>query len=214
MKFEKFDNLTSKIKELSLSGETSHAKLSPPYRLELAKKMMGQNIIPKKAAVLLLLYPNKDNETTLVLILRKAYNGVHSSQVGCPGGKPEQQDKNLQDTAVRETQEEIGVNPNDITVIRALSNIYIPPSNYNVQPFLAKSKKHLTFKKQDDEVEGIIHISLAELLDKKNLVSKKVKTSYNIEVVVPAFQFGEHTVWGATAMMLSELIDLITAVNA
>ena len=208
MDFKNFQNKIIKIKHLSLSGELSHSKLSPPHRLELAKKMREKSIKAKKASVLVLFYPDLNGETMLVLILRKSYKGVHSAQISFPGGKPEKTDQNLLFTALRETEEEIGVKSNMINIIRELTNIYIPPSNFDVHPFIGVSKKPLKFKKQEEEVENVIQIKLKQLLDKKNIIITSVETSYKINVDVPAFKFDNHIIWGATAMILSEFIDL------
>jgi len=138
MNFDEFLISISKIKKLPLPAETSQFKMAPPFRLELLKKYKAAMKNAKQSAVLALFYPDLDMQTKLALILRKTYKGVHSAQIGFPGGKVEEEDENLEFTAVRETHEEIGVLPSHITVIKELTQVYIPPSNFNVQPFLAK----------------------------------------------------------------------------
>lgn len=209
MKFKSFTKSVVKIKYLQLLGETSHAKLSPPYRLKLAEQMKQKAKYAKQAAVMALFYPNANNETHLVLILRKTYKGVHSAQVGFPGGKYETTDKDFMQTALRETEEEIGVSTSAIEVIKTLSPIYIPPSNFRVHPFLGISQKQLHFKKQDEEVDAIIEVNFDDFMNDKHIISTKVSTSYNVSVNVPAFYLNGHIVWGATAMMLGELKDLL-----
>ena len=90
----------------------------------------------KKAGVMALFYPKENNVTHLLLILRKTYKGVHSNQIAFPGGKFEPEDADLKYTALRETFEEVGVPLAAIHVIKALSPVYIPPSNFEVQPFV------------------------------------------------------------------------------
>ena len=148
-------------------------------------------------------------ETKFVLILRKTYKGVHSAQVAFPGGKLEAQDASLRDTALRETFEEVGVPIDTVQIVRSISQVYIPPSNFYVQPFIGFTQTTPQFIKQDDEVEALIEIDLEHFLDEQSLISKKVKTSYSIEVEVPAFKLNDYVVWGATAMMLSEIKDLL-----
>ena len=92
MVFNSFLESVVKIKHLELFGEQSHAKMSPPYRLDLAKKMKEKAKSARRAGVMALFYPNLTGETYLVLILRKTYKGVHSAQVGFPGGKYEDED--------------------------------------------------------------------------------------------------------------------------
>jgi 8-oxo-dGTP pyrophosphatase MutT (NUDIX family) len=212
MVFNSFYDAVVKIKHLELFGELSHAKMSPPYRLELAKKMQAKAKSAKKAGVLALFYPNADFNTNFVLILRKTYKGVHSAQVGFPGGKYEEGDNDLMTTAMRETEEEVGVPTSILNIIKPMSPLYIPPSNFIVHPFLAVSECKPLFRKQEDEVEDIIEVSLLDFLNDRNVLMTRVPTSYNVEVEVPAFKLNDHIVWGATAMMLSELKDLLKQV--
>jgi 8-oxo-dGTP pyrophosphatase MutT (NUDIX family) len=167
----------------------------------------------KHAAVMALFYPKgTSNQTYLVLILRNTYKGVHSAQVGFPGGKVEDEDDSLEMTALRETQEEIGVSNKTISVLKALSPLYIPPSNFIVHPFFGLVSEQPYFKKQDDEVDAIIEVSLTDFLDEENVKQTKVPTSYKVNVEVPAFHLNGHVVWGATAMMLSEIKLLLNEV--
>jgi 8-oxo-dGTP pyrophosphatase MutT (NUDIX family) len=137
---------------------------------------------------------------------------VHSSQVGFPGGKYEDEDPGLEYTALRETFEEVGVPIATMNVLKALTKLYIPPSNFTVSPYLAITAQTPQFVKQDDEVEDLIEVSLSHFLDDTNRSQVNVMTSMNIELEVPAFTLNGHIVWGATAMMLSELKDLLKMV--
>lgn len=213
MLFNSFLESVVKIKHLELFGEDSHAKMSPPYRLELAEKMKKKSKAAKRAGVMALFYPNTNDETHLVLILRKTYKGVHSAQVGFPGGKYEDNDNNdLMETAIRETEEEIGVSRTHIDVLKTMSPIYIPPSNFMVHPYIGISKEYLIFTKQDEEVEEIIEVKLADFLNDNSTITTTVPTSFDEHVDVPAFKFNGHIVWGATAMMLGEIKDLLKQV--
>lgn len=209
MNFDEFLKSISKIKNIPLTGETSHFKMVPPFRKALIKEQKKAIENAKSAGVLALFYPDVNHQTRFVLILRKTYKGVHSAQVAFPGGKLEESDLSIQDAAVRETFEEIGIPIQDINVVKKLSQVYIPPSNFYVQSFIGFTENTPNFIKQDDEVETIIEVALSHFLDNKQLVDKKVKTSYNVEVEVPAFKLNNHIVWGATAMMLSEIKDML-----
>ncbi|MDB4225633.1 CoA pyrophosphatase [bacterium] len=209
MRFEEFLKSVSKIKNIPLPAEVSHFKMVPPFRQELLKKQKEAIKKAKHAGVLSLFYPDEDMETKFVLILRKTYKGVHSAQVAFPGGKLEAQDASLRDTALRETFEEVGVPIDTVQIVRSISQVYIPPSNFYVHPFIGFTQTRPEFIKQDDEVEALIEIDLEHFLDEQSLISKKVKTSYSIEVEVPAFKLNDYVVWGATAMMLSEIKDLL-----
>lgn len=209
MNFDDFLKSISKIENIPLPAEVSHFKMVPPFRQELLRQQKNAIKTAKEAGVLALFYPDKNQKTTLVLILRKTYNGVHSAQVGFPGGKLEHEDKSLQDAAVRETFEEIGVPIKDIEVVKKLTQVYIPPSNFYVQSFIGISHKTPKFIKQEDEVETIIEVDLLHFLDDNQLITKTVSTSYSVDVEVPAFKLNNYIVWGATAMMLSEIKDVL-----
>ncbi|WP_452229485.1 MULTISPECIES: NUDIX hydrolase [unclassified Lacinutrix] len=209
MNFNQFLKATSKISNLELPAEASQFKMSPPFREDLLQKQQGKIKNAKQSAVLALFYPDEAQETKFVLILRKTYKGVHSAQVGFPGGKVEVADTSLKHTALRETEEEIGVPMHSIETLKALTQVYIPPSNFYVQPFIGYSNSTPHFIKQESEVEAIIEVSLAHFLDEQRVITKTVSTSYNVDVAVPAFSLNNHVVWGATAMMLSEIKDLL-----
>lgn len=168
---------------------------------------------PRKAAVVSLFYPDSDFNTRLLLILRKTYEGIHSNQVGFPGGKVEESDTGLSYTALRETHEEVGIHPQKINLIRPLTEIYIPPSNFMVQPFLGIMNETPLFIPQESEVEEIIEVSITDILDDNAVVTEIVNTSYGIKIDVPVYKLNDYTVWGATAMILSEIKELCKSVQ-
>lgn len=207
MKFELFLNKIHQVVNVELPGFSSHLKMTPSERELLLKNIDFENFNPKIAAVMMLLYP-KNGSTHLALIKRNSF-GVHSSQIAFPGGKYETKDINYEQTALRETHEEIGVFTHNIEVLRAFTETFIPPSNFMVYPYLGISTSELQFILQEDEVAGIVEMPLEILLNDQNIISTKMDTSYAKLVDVPAFQFNEHKVWGATAMILSELKDVL-----
>ncbi len=159
-----------------------------------------------------LFYPDVSMQTRLLLILRKTYEGVHSNQIGFPGGKVEKQDKDLMHTALRETHEEVGVPPTSVQVIRELSEVYIPPSNFLVQPYMGIYSNPQPFVPQEDEVEQIVEAQVKDFLDDANLIEELLSTSYAKSINVPAYKLNGYTVWGATAMMMSEIRELLRQV--
>ncbi len=193
-------------------GEASHYKMAPAFRLKELEAIRLKKKDPKKAGVMALFYPDAEQITHLLLILRKTYKGVHSNQIAFPGGKVEPEDVDLLATALRETHEEVGVPADAITVIRALTEVYIPPSNFEVQPFVGFCNKAVSFVPQESEVEALIKVPLIAFMSDANLFTQHLTTSYAENVAVPAFKLNGHTVWGATAMMLSELKDLLKQV--
>lgn len=212
MNFESFLKSISKIEQIPLPGFESQLKMSPPFRLELIEQQREAMKTSRKAAVTALFYPDEKQVTKLILILRKTYKGVHSAQVGFPGGRLEDSDESLMYAALRETWEEVGVPIADIEILRALTEMYIPPSNFTVYPFVGVTHKTPKFIKQDEEVEDLIEVSLNDFLNEKSIAEVNVMTSLERELPVPAFILNGHIVWGATAMMLSELKDLLKTV--
>jgi len=207
MDFNFFLTQISRIKEIPLGGLTSQFKMAP----ELRKKYTLEDIEsqkPKESAVLALFYPDKHLNTKIILMLRASYNGVHSAQISFPGGKKEKNDSTLQHTALRETEEEIGIAKNEIKLLRQLTKTYIPPSNFWVTPFMGLLENTPQFN-PNKEVEKLIEISLADVLDENSLSSRNLTTSYMQNIDVPCFKLNNYTVWGATAMMLSEIKDLL-----
>jgi 8-oxo-dGTP pyrophosphatase MutT (NUDIX family) len=211
MHFEEFLKYTPKIQNAELPATQAHAKMAPTNRLDLLKAIDFTKVIPKRAAVLMLFYP-KASQTHLALILRTSYNGVHSSQIAFPGGKVEATDTDLSHTALRETHEEIGVHPKHVTLVRPFTEVYIPPSNFMVYPFLGYSTSNLDFVLQEEEVAGLVEFPLTDFMNDAIIVNTIMKTSYAGSIEVPGFQVNEHFVWGATAMMLSELKDTLKLV--
>lgn len=208
MDFSEFQDLLPKIQNETLPGEDAHAKMAPPERTRLMKNLDWDNLGARNAAVMLLFYPRND-KTNFVLILRNSYKGVHSSQVAFPGGKREPEDLSYKETALRETFEEVGVDPGKVNVVRELSRIYIPPSNFIVYPYLGYSEEELIFFPDPNEVAGIIEVPLGDFLDEAIVVGMTRTTSYASRANVPGFKIGGHIVWGATAMILSEFKEVI-----
>lgn len=161
---------------------------------------------------MVLFYPNDKYDTQVLLILRRSYKGVHSNQVAFPGGKEEKEDSSILSTALRETFEEVGVKPERVEVIREMSEIYIPPSNFWVHPYVGLYKNPEPFILQQSEVEQLIEVPLMHVMDDSFLTSQTLSTSYAKNIEVPAFHLNGFTVWGATAMMLNEIRELIKQV--
>lgn len=208
MLFQDFIKYVPKIEKEKLLAADAHAKMAPLERISFLKEENYSDKNPRQAAVLMLFYP-KNGVTHLALIVRNSYPGVHSSQIGFPGGKVELEDKDLSETALRETHEEVGVSPDKVQIIKPFSTIYIPPSNFLVSPFMGISHQELTFIPDLDEVKRVLEFPLSLFLDENTITKVKMSTSYAKDIEVPAFMVEKYVVWGATAMMMSELKEAI-----
>lgn len=182
--------------------------MAPEIRIKELKAGLSAKITPKKAGVMALFYPNDAGIAHVLLILRKSYEGVHSDQIGFPGGKAEKGDENILATALRETYEEVGVHPNKVQVIKSLTKVFIPPSNFEVQPYIGLYDASEPFIPEEAEVEALVEVPVRDFLDDRNLRSQRLSTSYASNIEVPAFKLNGHTVWGATAMMLNEIKEI------
>ncbi len=195
-----------------LPGKKAQLLMTSPQRL---KKMIEPPQIVKviKSSVLILLYPGKENsQPNFVVTLRPIYNGIHSGQISLPGGQFEFPDKTLMQTALRETHEEIGMNPADVTIIGQLTELYIPPSNYLVQPFVGFTNGYPEFRLQLKEVRQIIELPIDLLLDEKNLMEKEIYVA-EIHFFAPSFVINETIIWGATAMILNEFKEILLKIR-
>lgn len=206
MDFETFIQSTANLQNIKLPSLKSHQKMAPSERIAELLETDFSTITYREAAVLILFYP-KNDQTHLVLIERNEYKGIHSKQISLPGGKKESFDKDLQATALRETFEEVGVDK--VKVLSSLSSVYVPPSNFMVFPFMGTISTEITFKPDVREVRNVIEVPLSTLLNPNIIKHQEMSTSYAKMVNVPYYEIDDYVVWGATAMILSELIDLV-----
>lgn len=204
MDFTLVKALLQSFPESKLSGIKAHHEIAP-YRTHFKTNKTN---IPRKAAVLILVYPLQ-NTSHFALIQRPKYDGSHSGQIAFPGGKWEDSDINLEHTALREADEETNIKSNEVNVLGNLSQIYIPPSNFEVTPILGLSENRPLFKPDQREVEEIIEVPLAELLDDRNLKTTNIQLESGKDLKTPCFSLQSKIVWGATAMILNELKYLI-----
>jgi 8-oxo-dGTP pyrophosphatase MutT (NUDIX family) len=166
-----------------------------------------------KSSVLILLYPCSGNELSIVLIQRPSYEGIHGGQISLPGGRFEEHDNDLKATALREAKEEIGIETERITTIGVLSELYIPPSNYLVLPFVGYTLQKPLFKPDPKEVAGIIEIKVKDLVNDDNVFTKEIYVRPGLSVFGPCFEIDNHTIWGATAMILNEFKEILKKIS-
>lgn len=167
------------------------------------------------ACTLALFYP-KAESWYLPLIERQSSHPKdrHGGQISFPGGKLEE-GETLQQAALRETQEEIGITPEDVHILGRLTELYIPVSNFLVQPFIGYVDYVPVFIPQQSEVKSLLEVPLSLLQEHHTIQFTDMEFGHNMRVEnMPYYNVHGHIVWGATAMMLSELLEIIGEVMA
>lgn len=210
MKLEEAEQALRAGMSRQLPGHDAFLELSGYKRPDL-EAALKQDPPPRESAVLALIFPRSGEAHTL-LMQRPTYDGVHSGQVSFPGGRREAGDEDLRSTALREFQEETGADPRPARLIGAMSAIYIPPSRSLVTPFVAVADEAGPFSPDPREVAELIEVPLALLL--RDDIIKRGQQHIAImgrSVEVPYFDVRGRMVWGATAMMIAELRELLSA---
>lgn len=206
IRFEDFVELLKCELQKDLPGFYAQKTMSPSIREDLLGNTTPDSKT-RQSAVLILLFPN-GNEINTLLIKRTVYDGAHSGQVSFPGGKFDETDSNIQTTALRETFEEVGIKPADIRIIGQLSKLYIPISNIMVHPFVGAINFKPEFIPNIKEVERIISVPINQLVNPQNR-SVRIITSHGKLITAPYFNISKEFVWGATAMILAEFVEII-----
>jgi 8-oxo-dGTP pyrophosphatase MutT (NUDIX family) len=167
---------------------------------------------PRQAAVLVLLYPHTPDDWHLILTRRPDSMRKHSGQVSFPGGSRDEADASFVATALRETCEELGIcDPANMTILGELNTCYIPPTNFEVHPIVGALPALPEMTVSADEVAEVLTLSLHGLLHPATL-QHEMRDIMGYSVSVPFYRVGEHKVWGATAVMLSEFETRLRAV--
>lgn len=207
---------TERLKERlagPLPGHEDFLARSGHHRPSLATAMR-RDPPPKESGVLVLLYPEADELRTM-LMLRPAYDGVHSGQVGFPGGHREPEDSGIIATALREFTEETGAPNHAFEVLGTLSPVYIAPSHALVTPVVARTDRLTGLAPAPREVAELIPVSLDHLL--RDDILKRTRLFVKVlgrELDVPYWDVNGHVVWGATALMIAELRALLGATGS
>ncbi|WP_421764840.1 NUDIX hydrolase [Ekhidna sp.] len=205
-----FDELTSFLEkrvQKPMPGDVAHQRMKPKLASGAPLKMKHATP-PRKGGVLILLY--QDQETVhFPLIQRPSYEGIHSGQMALPGGRYEEEDQDQFNTALRETEEEIGVDQNSIQIVGSLSEFFVAASNYMVLPVIGKLDHKPKFVPEPREVADIVTPPVSHLIDPDRLKEKEMNVRNGFKMHCPYYDLAGRTVWGATAMMLSELVEIL-----
>lgn len=194
-----------------LPGEDCHLEVSPLGRRR-SSEALERAVNPKQSAVAIVLFES-DGDPHSILIERAIYRGVHSGQIAFPGGKKDTHDATLLDTALRETEEEIGLSGYELELMGGLTPVYIPVSNFIVQPYVFLHHGIPNLVPDTREVVDAFSFSLQGLtgdcLGSTSIQIDPVNTLEN----VPFFDIHQKIVWGATALIMNEIRTLIRRDN-
>lgn len=205
---QQFINQLEKQLQDQLPGINAQRIMAPEVR-------MPEGFVPdrkntKQSAVLIALY-STNNQITIPFIQRTNTGDAHSGQISFPGGKFELSDKSLETTALRETWEEIGIPPESVQVLGKISPLYIPVSNFQVHPFVGYIEERPPFRINPREVQELIEMPLQQLHYRETRRLKTI-TVRDFSFQAPYFEAKGHHIWGATAMMLSEFLEISKSV--
>lgn len=197
--------LKTKLNTIKKPGDIAHIEMTP-YRNDVSKSLNHKKE-PRQSAVTILLFES-NSQTECILIQRPEYEGTHSAQISFPGGKLEK-GETLKEAALRETHEEIGIHHSEIELIGELSQLYIPPSNFMVTPFLGVLEKEPIYNPDKREVADVFSFPISELTELTKIPTTKITLSNGLKLETPYFDINNKIVWGATAAMLNELRHIL-----
>lgn len=202
--FYSFTDHLQKSLSTTLPGIDAQFRMVPPMRTDYPP--MDMNNV-RLGAILALFFPCGD-DARLVFIRRQIYQGVHSDQISFPGGAFEKDDLTFDRTAIREANEETGVPAADIRLHGELTELYIPPSNFLVRSFVGSINYQPEFRPDPTEVREVFSVPVSQLLAGHVCQQRPVKVN-SADIDVPCFMIEDKMIWGATAMILSELVEVI-----
>ena len=210
------DELTARLSQRlaePLPGLEAQMRMASAMRIKAASQYRPDISKARISAVLIVLYPDNGNMRT-VLMKRPDYDGTHSGQVSFPGGKKEESDSNVIRTALREAEEEVALKAEDVRVIGKLTELYIPPSNFLVHPVIGVLNHIPDLVPDTHEVESILQPELNYLFRDDIISQKEIELQNGFKLNTPYFEVGGHTVWGATAMMIAELKEVMNSLGS
>ena len=191
-----------------LPGDRAHRKMMSYRRPKITDELIARKE-PRPSGVLCLLYP-RNGTLCITLMQRPAYPGTHGGQVSFPGGKAEPEDMDLIHTAFREANEELGISGENCETLGTLSPVYIPPSNFLVTPVVAVMQAPPLFSIDPVEVEKAFHFPVENLFQPDRIAVERIPVKHlALTIQAPCYRFEEYIIWGATAMILSELQEVI-----
>lgn len=198
-----------------LPGKSAQVEMAPAYRVAALMREVPPGNARQSAVLVALAPPDKESrgeflDWTVLLIRRNIYPGVHSGQISFPGGSQEKTDKSLWETACREAFEEVGMDARRLEKIGPLTSVYVPPSNFLIHPFVAVETSSAPIAADPREVVDYKRIPL-KVFDPAASTLLEFDYRNGEKRAAPAWLHEGYTIWGATAMILSELYRLVNS---
>lgn len=204
----KLDLLKYKLQG-DLPGITSHLKMSPSHRTKELLTMKIGDFQPRLSAVLIIFF-HEGEKLKIVFIRRSEYVGIHSGQIAFPGGRYEEEDIDLETTALREVEEEIGITADSIEILRQLSDLYVPPSNFLMRTFVGYTRERPRYVIDAREVQEVLEFDFDAFYSERVIKTIDFQAHNSTHMIqAPCYEINGTIIWGATAMVLTELLDLI-----
>jgi 8-oxo-dGTP pyrophosphatase MutT (NUDIX family) len=193
-----------------LPGVASHLKMAPIDRVDEIRQLTDYRDSARKSGVMILLFP-ENNTLKVILIRRSTYVGIHAGQIAFPGGRYEESDITTEKTAYREIEEEIGIPPEKIEIVGQLTDMYAQASNFLISVFVGYISERPELRPQEREVDDIFTIDIDAFLNPDVIQTKEFKVqTTDIPVKAPYYKVEGIEIWGASAMVIAELLDMIT----
>ncbi len=211
--FEEFVKKVSIEISRELPGFSAQKLMAPLGRQPFSEYITRE---PKKSAVLILLYPQQEPFEIKTVFIQRPDNegGSHAGQVSFPGGGMDGSDKDLSETALREAEEEIGVDRQSVSLLGALTPLYIPVSNYMVHPFVGAVANAPSFNIQPAEVKGLLEVRVNDLVSGiYTRTTERFIRIRNTKMEVPCYDISGEIIWGATAMIVSEFSEIMRRIK-
>ena len=188
-----------------LPGLRGQARMAPTDRLDPELYARGSRDC-RRAAVLLLLYP-WPGDLYAVLIVRPSHLPDHPGQVALPGGMKDEEET-VEQTALREAEEEVGIDPGAVELLGRLTHLYIPPSRFCLQSVVGYTPVRPRWRTSPQEVAELLEVPIVHFLDHANWCEESWAVD-GITRQVSYFRVGEHKIWGATAIVLAEFVTAL-----
>lgn len=208
MNFQHFLNIIPDLQTVLNPGDFAHEQVMARLNSE-RNKAFENDPNPRLSAVATVVSPDENGNAQFILIERQSYNGTHSGQISFPGGKFDDTDVNLLATATRECHEEIGVHDSQLRYIKELTKVYIPPSRFLMHPYMFVSEFIPQYILNQREVKSLVTLPLEELLDDRVFEIGPIPIGNGVNIKTGYFKVKGHKVWGATALVLNEIKELI-----